>query len=104
MRVQFTVNDDEWTKLKKLAEDNGYPDVPSYCRDISLQERTYADFWKTITEKISKMESGQVFALRDLVPLPPSNLGVKLYNNQKVLGIEVNSKKDSLGTNTFRKL
>lgn len=50
------------------------------------------------------MESGQVFALRDLVPLPPSNLGVKLYNNQKVLGIEVNSKKDSLRTNTFRKL
>ena len=56
MRVQFTVNDDEWTKLNKLAEDNGYPDVPSYCRDISLQERTYADFWKTITEKIRKME------------------------------------------------
>lgn len=104
MRVQFSVNATEWAKLQQLATVNGYPDVPSYCRDISLEERTYATMWKNITNEIAKMPSGQTFALRDLVQSPPSNLGVKLYNNQSNLGIQVNPQKDSTGTNTFTKL
>lgn len=104
MRVQFSVNATEWTKLQQLATANGYPDVPSYCRDVSLEERTYATMWKNITDEIAKMSSGQIFALRDLVQSPPSNLGVKLYNNQSNLGIKVNPQKDSTGTNTFTKL
>lgn len=49
------------------------------------------------------MPSEKTFVLRDLVDTPPSNLGVKLYNHQKELGIEV-IKKDSSNTNMFKKL
>ena len=104
MRVQFSVDANEWSKLQQLASANGYPDVPSYCKDISLEERTYANFWKKVKEGIAKMPSGHVFALSDLIQSPPANLGVKLYENQAILGIAVNAKKDSLNTNTFTKL
>lgn len=104
MRVQFSVNATEWSKLQQLAQSNGYPDVPSYCRDVSLEERTYANMWSKIKEGIAKMPSGHIFALRDLVQSPPANLGVKLYENQSALGIKVNPQKDSLHTNTFTKL
>nr|DAI98555.1 MAG TPA: hypothetical protein [Caudoviricetes sp.] len=104
MRVQFSVNATEWAKLQRLAISNGYPDVPSYCRDVSLEERTYANMWKKIKNSIANMKSGQIFALRDLIQSPPANLGVKLYENQTALGIKVNPHKDSLNTNTFTKL
>ena len=103
MRVQFTVTDDEWKKLDALAKKKGYPDVPSYCKDTVLEERTYGNLWKTVVDKISNMKSGATFALRDLVDTPPANLGVKLYEHQSDLGIEV-QKKDSLNSNTFKKL
>lgn len=104
MRVQFTVNDKEWEKLMGFAKEKGYPDVPSYCKDASLKERSYATMWKTVVKKISEMPSGTKFALRDLIQTPPSNLGVKLYNHQEELKITVNDQKDSLKTNTFTKL
>lgn len=103
MRVQFTVNDNERSRLESLAFENGYPDISSYCRDISLGERTYAIFWRTIKNKIENMKSGDEFSLRDLIAAPPSNLGVKLFRNQKQLDIEVLDKKDTLGANKFRK-
>jgi len=103
MRVQFTVSANEWKKLEGLANDAGYPDVPSYCRDITLEERTYGMLWKTVVEKITKMEVGTEFVLRQLVDTPPANLGVKLYSHQKDLGIEV-IKKDKLNTNQFKKI
>lgn len=104
MRVQFSVNNNEWIKLQQLAAANGYPDVPTYCRDVSLKARTYAKMWENITDGIAKMKSGQVFALRDLVQSPPANLGVKLYENQSTLGIKVNPQKNSSHSNTFTKL
>lgn len=104
MRVQFSVNATEWSKLQQLAQSNGYPDIPSYCRDVSLEECTYANMWSKIKDGIAKMPSGHIFALRDLVQSPPANLGVKLYENQSALGIKVNPQKDSLHTNTFTKL
>ena len=104
MRVQFSVNSVEWAKLQHLASANGYPDVPSYCRAVSLEERTYATMWKKITDGINNMAPGHTFALRDLVQSPPANLGVKLFENQSILGIQVNPQKDSLKTNTFTKL
>ena len=104
MRVQFSVTAGEWAKLQQLASLNSYPDVPSYCRDVSLQERTYANMWKQIKDGIAKMQSGNTFALRDLVQSPPANLGVILYKNQSSLGIKVNPQKDSAHTNTFTKL
>lgn len=103
MRVQFTVSDAEWKKLEMLAEKAGYPDVPSYCKDTVLEDRTYGKLWQTVVDKISKMEKDNIFALRDLVDTPPANLGVKLYEHQEELGIEV-QKKDSLKSNTFKKL
>lgn len=103
MRVQFSVNNDEWEKLQNLAKDAKYPDVPSYCKDTSLQDRTFGGLWKTVVEEISKMKPGKVFPLRELVPSPPSNLGRKLYEHQEELGIEV-QEKDKLGSNTFKKL
>lgn len=104
MRVQFTVSDAEWKKLEELAENEGYPDVPTYCRDTSLNEKTYGELWKKVVEKINKMQKEEgLFALRDLIPTPPANMGVKLFNNQKKLNIEF-VKKDSLNTDTYRKL
>ena len=85
------------------ATKEGYPDVPSYCKDVVLNQRTYATLWNTVTKKIKSMPSEKTFVLRDLVDTPPSNLGVKLYNHQKELGIEV-IKKDSMNTNMFKKL
>lgn len=104
MRVQFSVSASEWAKLQQLANSNGYPDVPSYCRDVSLEEQSYAKMWQKIKDGIAKMPSGQTFALRDLVQTPPANLGVKLYENQSSLGIKVNPQKDSLHTNIYTKL
>jgi hypothetical protein len=104
VRVQFSVNNTEWQKLQRLAYKKGYPDVSSYCRDISLQERTYAELWRSVVEAITDKPSGSVFALRDLIDAPPANLGVKLYEHQTDLGIIVNSKKDSRNINTFTKL
>ena len=104
IRVQFTLNKMEWSKLEKLALADGYPDVSTYCKDISLRERTYANMWKNIMDKIREMPSGSQFALKDLVQSPPSNLGVKLYNNQGKLGIKVNPQKDSSNTNTYTKI
>lgn len=104
MRIQFSVSNAEYKKLQDLAEYAGYPDVPSYCKDTSLQDRTFGGLWKTVVEEISKMESGKVFPLRELVPSPPSNLGRKLYEHQGELGIKVQEKKDKLGANTFEKL
>ena len=40
MRVQFTVSDTEWKKLEQFITKAGYPDVPSYCKDTVLKERT----------------------------------------------------------------
>lgn len=104
MIVQFSVDGNEWAKLQQLANANGYPDVSSYCRDVALEERTYANMWKKIKDEIAKMESGRKFALRKLVQSPPANLGVKLFKNQSALGIKVNSQKDNLHTNTYTKL
>ena len=103
MRVQFSVNDDEWEKLRDFARAAGYPDVPSYCKDVSLQDRTFEGLWKKVTEAISEMEAGRVFPLRELVPSPPSNLGRKLYEHQEELGIAIQGK-DNGGSNIFRKL
>ena len=102
MRVQFTVDIDEWNKLQSLAKNAGYPDVSSYCRDASLKERTYAEMWTTIVEKIANMKTGTQFSLNEIVELPPANLGVKLYSNQSALGIEKLGKTN--GSNKFRKL
>lgn len=104
MRVQFSVDNTKWQKLQRLAYNKGYPDVPSYCKDISLQERTYAELWRKVVKAIADKPSGSVFALRDLIDSPPANLGVKIYEHQSDLGIVVNSQKDSLNTNTFTKL
>lgn len=102
MRIQFTVSDDEYKKLQRLAVD--YPDVSSYCKGVSLQDRTYGDMWKTVVEKIKNMQpSENTFALRNLVPTPPSNMGVKLYQNQQQLGI-VFVKKDGSGVDTYKKI
>lgn len=104
MRVQFSVNREEWDKLQKLSQSDSYPDVSSYCRDTSLQERTYAILWEKVRTAIAKMPSGTTFALRDLIQTPPANLGVILYKNQTSLGIKVNPKKDSFNTNTYTKI
>ncbi len=104
MRVQFSVTNAQWNELQIKAAKEGYPDVPSYCKDLALEDRTYGKLWNTVVDKISKMNTGETFVLRDLIDTPPSNLGVKLYNNQQSLGIKVLPKKDSLNTNVFEKL
>ena len=64
-----------------LAKKSEYPDVPSYCKDFALEVRTY----RTIVDKISKMDKDTTFALGELVDTPPSNLGVmirKIFQNR----------------------
>lgn len=102
MRIQFTVNANELAKIQNLAQKAGYPDVSSYCRDVALDERTYAEMWKTVTDKILKMKPGTSFSLNELVDVPPANLGVKLYKNQHQLGIDKLGKTN--GSNRFIKL
>lgn len=102
MRVQFTISEQEWQLLEKEALEAGYPDVSSFCKDSVLKQKTYLELWNIVTKKISSKASGDIFALRDLIKNPPANLGVKLYQHQNKLGIEV-VKKDSLNTNVFRK-
>ena len=103
MRIQFSVNDEELKALRDSAKKFGYPDVQSYCRDIVLGERTYGLLWKSVVEQISRMPSGTVFMLRDLIDAPPANLGIALYNHQQELGIKV-LRKDATKTNVFIKL
>lgn len=103
-RIQFSVNDVELKAITRLSIDKGYPNVSSYCKDVALQKRTYADLWKEVVNKINKMAEGEIFALRDLIPTPPSNLGIALYKNQKKLGIRINPHKDSWNTNTYTKI
>lgn len=103
MRVQFSVNDAEWEALDTKAKKEGYPDISTYCKDIALGTRSYGKMWQIVVDKISNMEKNTVFALRDLIETPPANLGVKLYNNQDVLGIQV-QKKDSSKVNLFKKI
>ena len=71
---------------------------------ILPSKKTFGKLWKEVKDKISQMVPGDHFTLRDLVDTPPANLGVKLYQNQKALGIQVLPKKDNLKTNIFKKL
>lgn len=54
-----------------------------------------------MNSKISKMNMGEEFTLRDLISNPPASLGVKLLKNQKTLGI-IKVGKDNLNSNILR--
>ena len=103
MRVQFSVTQSEWQNLLSKAKQDGYPDVPTYCKDRVLSQKTYAQLWQDISKKIHAMSPGTTFTLRDLIETPPSNLGVKLYEHQKNLSIRV-IKKDAQNANVFEKI
>lgn len=103
MRVQFSVSISEWNLMESKAKEEGYPDVPSFCKDLCLGDRTFQKLWQTVVKKIAIMPKGRKFTLRELVDTPPANLGVKLYDNQEALGIE-SIGKDNLNTNLFVKL
>ena len=103
MRVQFSVNDEELKRLESYAKEAGYPDISSYCKDEVLRLRTYAELWEKVKKKIATKEKDAVFTLGQLLDNPPANLGVKLYNNQVELGIEVLDK-DRTGANRYKKL
>ena len=87
MRVQFSVDDMQWNKLEELSKKAGYPDVPSYCKDVVLEDRTYGNLWKTVVDKISRMEKDTVFALRDLTDILTVNLAVKQFEHQNTFVI-----------------
>ncbi len=103
MRVQFTVNQEEYEKLKSLAAKEGYPDVHTYCKDAALQQRTYAELWARLKKRIAQLPKGTQFVMRDLITTPPANLGVKLYRHQSALGI-VKIGEDSIGADMYEKL
>lgn len=103
MRIQFSVDANQYKILKEKSQKEGYPDVNTYCKDKSLEERTYQNLWMTVKKRIEQMKEGDVFALRDIVDVPPISLGRKLYDHQKELNIE-KLKKDGVGSNIFRKV
>ena len=53
--------------------------------------------------KISKLNMGEEFTLRDLIANPPASIGVKLLKNQKTLGI-IKVGKDNLNSNIFKRV
>lgn len=103
MRVQISFTIEEYDKLLKQSKIEGYPDVISYAKDRLLRNKNFLELWEEVTSKIEKLEPDEEFTLRDLVSTPPANLGVKLFQNQKELGIK-KIKKDNLNSNVFVKL
>lgn len=103
MRVQLSFTTEEYDKLFKQSKDEGYPDVISYAKDRLLHNKNFLELWEEVTSKIENLESGMEFTLRDLVSTPPANLGVKLFQNQKMLGI-IKIGKDNLNSNIFKKV
>ncbi len=101
MRIQFSVNESEHQKLQELAAKDGYPDVHTYCKDTSLQQRTYAELWERVVSGIAKI-GDEEFRLRDLIAAPPANLGVKLFRNQAALGIT--KVREENGTDVYKKI
>ena len=99
MRLQFSVTENEWETLVNLSTEKGYPDVISYCKDRILQKQDYLKLWDEMNTKISKLNMGEEFTLRDLI----SSLGVKLLKNQKTLGI-IKVGKDNLNSNIFKRV
>lgn len=103
MRIQFSVTPAELSKLQQAAAKEGYPDVPTYCKDVALNDRTYGNIWKEVVAKISKLPSGSVFKLSDITACPPANMGVKLFHSQSTLNIKF-SHKDSSNVDHYEKL
>lgn len=103
MRVQLSFTTEEYDKLLKQSKVEGYPDVISYAKDRLLHNKNFLGLWEEVTSKIENLESGMEFTLRDLVSTPPANLGVKLFQNQKMLGI-IKIGKDNLNSNIFKKV
>lgn len=103
MRVQISFTIEEYDKLLKQSKIEGYPDVISYAKDRLLHNKNFLELWEEVTSKIENLESGTEFTLRDLVSTPPANLGVKLFQNQKMLGI-IKIGKDNLNSNIFKKV
>ena len=97
MRLQFSVTENEWETLVNLSTEKGYPDVISYCKDRILE------LWDEMNTKISKLNMGEEFTLRDLISNTPASLGVKLLKNQKTLGI-IKVGKDNLNSNIFKRV
>lgn len=103
MRVQLSFTTEEYDKLLKQSKVEGYPDVISYAKDRLLHNKNFLELWEEVTSKIENLEPETEFTLRDLVLTPPANLGVKLFQNQKMLGI-IKIGKDNLNSNIFKKV
>ena len=103
MRVQISFTIEEYDKLLEKSKNEGYPDVISYAKDRLLRNKNFLELWEEVTSKIQNLEPETEFTLRDLVSTPPANLGVKLFQNQKMLGI-IKIGKDNLNSNIFKKV
>ena len=110
MRIQFTVTDGEFGAVARAAAEKGYPNVAAYCRDCVLdrsgasRDASFPDLWESVQRKVAALPAGAEFALRDLVPNPPSVLGTNLFRAQGALGIEYVKKDRDFGSNVYRKL
>lgn len=103
MKIQINLSDYEFEKIEKFAEINGYPDVISYSKDRVLKQKDFRCLWNEVTSKISKMDIGTTFMLRDITSsAPPSNLGITLYKNQENLCIKFLKKEGNV--NVFIKV
>lgn len=65
MNVQFTLNDDEYKALKKLAEDRGIS-IPKYVKDCVLSpssEGLFQEIWEELKGKIERFPAGIEFTI-----------------------------------------
>ena len=63
MRIQFTVSQSEWNTLEMKSIKEGYPDVPSYCKDMVLKTKNLCNALEHSHEKIESMPSGEKFLI-----------------------------------------
>lgn len=87
MRVQFTVSKEEWETLERAADVAGYPSVPSYCKDVALEQRSFREMWEVARANIAAWPSDRPFHQGDVIR-GPGALGRLIWKNQDELGIE----------------
>jgi hypothetical protein len=103
MELRIKITDAEFADIESRSKAAGFPSVTAYCRNLLFPQHNYEQKWSEVKAYINKLESGQVFYIRDALPNTPSLFGRWAYEQRAELGIELVGK-DRTGTNQWRKI
>ncbi|MCL2082134.1 MAG: hypothetical protein FWH04_02705 [Oscillospiraceae bacterium] len=90
-RVQFTITDAEYEELKRQAVAENFPNLAEMCKAKSLGKNSYAELYREMVKKITRLGVGIEFYLRDIIPTPPALLGRWLFDaveNGRISGVK----------------